>query len=124
MNMQIGRKIYFDNRTGEVLQDTGEREGDVIETTKEQDFAVYKSLNERISETVGMLQLEYGEYARDFAEGFLERIDPVTKELKFRYSDPNHLGGVTEPQKPLTEQVTELKQAIADLSMTMAAMMG
>ncbi|MNW68442.1 hypothetical protein D3C74_472140 [compost metagenome] len=62
----------------------------------------------------------------------MDRIDPVTKELYFYYPDPNG----QEPQepisrKPLSMEVDELKaadienkQAIADLTMTMAMMMG
>ena len=34
--MQIGRRIYYDKTTGNVILDTGEREGHVVPTTVEQ----------------------------------------------------------------------------------------
>lgn len=128
---KVGRKVYYDNLSGEVIVDTGQRSGDVRETTQEEDFSTYKSLNERIPETVGMLQLEYGQYAQDFAECNGYRVNLETLELEFSYPDPNN----PEPevpvyQKPLSAEIAELKQsdsenkqAIADLTMTLAAVM-
>lgn len=130
--MKIGRKIYWDKNTGDVLIDTGERYGSVRETSKKEDFSTYKSLNERIPETVGLIQLEYGQYDQDFVECNGYRVNLDTLELEFSYPDPND-PTPQEPnyQKPLSVEVVELKQsdaenkqAIADLTMTLAAMMG
>jgi hypothetical protein len=65
--MQIGRRIYYDKMTGNVIVDTGERSGCVVETTVEQDFQTYTALVERVPETVDWIQLEYGQFAQDFA---------------------------------------------------------
>lgn len=108
--MQIGRKIYYDNRTGEVLADTGQRSGSVRETTQEEDFATYLRLAERAPESVGMIQLEYDQYKQDFDEGVLERIDPDTKELFFNYAGPIDPEAPQEPRKPLSVEVEELRQ--------------
>lgn len=78
--MQIGRRIYYDKATGNVLVDTGERSGYVVETTIEQDFSAYVALAERVPETVGMLQFQYGEHAENFAR-YPYRIDPVTETI-------------------------------------------
>ncbi|AZS14248.1 hypothetical protein [Paenibacillus lutimineralis] len=130
--MEIGRKVYFDTATGEVLVDTGERSGFVRETTQEEDFAAYQALTERVQETVGCLQLEYGQYSRDFAECNGYRVNPDTLELEFSYPDPSETEP-TEPvyRKPLSVEVDELKasdienkQAIAELTMMIAAPMG
>ena len=64
--MQIGRKIYYDLSTGNVLLDKGEMQGSVIETTLEQDCASYVALSERVPSTVGLIQLAYGQYADKF----------------------------------------------------------
>lgn len=64
--MKIGRKIYYEKLTGNILQDCGEREGSVIETTLEQDFSSYVSLAERVPSTVGVIQLTYRQYADKF----------------------------------------------------------
>ncbi|WP_240479658.1 hypothetical protein [Paenibacillus wynnii] len=107
--MNIGRKIYYDNKTGNVLIDTGERSGDVIETTVDQDFEVYVSLAERVRETVEVMTLEYGEYAQDFQTGRLKGVDPVTKELLFSYPDPATPGEPTPPEPPLSDKVKTLE---------------
>jgi hypothetical protein len=108
---QIGRKIYYDKTTGNVILDTGEKMGAVIETTIDQDFETYQALKERVRDTVGVIQLEFGAYAQDFAQCNGYRVNPETLELEFSYPDPNE----TEPQepvyqKPLTEQIEELRQ--------------
>lgn len=108
---KIGRKIYFDKSTGNVILDTGEMMGAVVETTVDQDFETYQALKERVRDTVGVIQLEFGQYAQDFAECNGYRVNPETLEIEFSYPDPN----ATEPQepvyqKPLTEQVKELEK--------------
>lgn len=64
--MQIAKKIYYDLTTGNVIQEIGEREGSVVETTQEQDFSSYISLTERVPSTVGVIQLTYGQYVDKF----------------------------------------------------------
>jgi hypothetical protein len=122
---QIGRRIYYDKTTGNVILDTGERIGTVIETTIDQDFETYQVLKERVRDTVGVIQLEYGQYAADFAQCNGYRVNPETLELEFSYHDPN----ATEPQesvyqKPLTEQLKETQQAVAELTLLLATMNG
>ena len=110
--MQIGRRIYYDIATGNVIVDTGERKGNVVETTNEQDFAAYAALAERVPETVGHIELEYGQYAQDFADSDGYRVNPVTQELEFTYPDPNDPDPPEEPvyQEPLSEKVARLEQ--------------
>ncbi|ACJ33056.1 hypothetical protein [Anoxybacillus flavithermus] len=122
---QIGRKIYFDKATGNVILDTGEMVGYVQETTIDQDFETYQALKERVRDTVGVIQLEYGQYAEDFAQCNGFRVNPETLELEFSYPDPN----ATEPhepvyQKPLTEQLKETQQAVVELTLLLATMNG
>lgn len=97
--MQIGRKIYFEKATGNVILDTGERQGAVVETTTEQDFAMYRALQNYVPEQVGVAQLEYGQDAQKF--GVYEyRIDPATGKLAWgTLIDPN-----TPAQQPTIEQ--------------------
>lgn len=121
----VGRKIYYDKATGNVIVDTGEKVGAVVDTTINQDFETYQALKERVRDTVGVIQLEYGQYAADFAQCNGYRVNPETLELEFSYPDPN----ATEPQepvyqKPLTEQLKETQQAVAELSLLLATMNG
>lgn len=118
---QIGRKLYWDKLTGNVIVDVGEMEGDVRETTIEEDYQVYKALQERVPETVGCMKFQFGQYAQDFAECNGYKVNPDTQTLEFSYPDPN-IPAPQEPvyQKPLSEKVADLEQAIAELSMMMA----
>lgn len=113
--MQIGRRIYFEKATGNVLVDTGEREGFVMPTTVEQDIEVYKALSERNRETFDYIELEYGQYAQDFIECNGYRVNPETKQLEFSYPNPSN-PEQQEPvyKKPLSEQISELENATAN----------
>lgn len=109
--MNIGRRVYYDKQSGSVLLDTGERSGDVIPTTPEQDIEVYHALIERIRDTFDFIELDYGQYREDFLRATSYRVDLTTKQLIFQYNDevPS-----TEPApfvKPLSERVDDLEQA-------------
>ena len=122
---KIGRKIYYDKATGNVILDTGEKIGLVTETTIDQDFETYQALKERVRDTVGVIQLEYGQYAQDFAQCNGYRVNPETRELEFSYPDPNE-PELQEPvyRKPLSEELEETKQAIAELTLLLTTMTG
>lgn len=127
MMKHIGRKIYYDVMNGNILVIIPEGQGYIQETTMDEDFKAYKSLNERKRDTVGVIQLEYGQFSQDFRECNGCRINPDTLELEFRYPDTN-AQDEPEYQKSLSEEVNDLNkkidqqnQAIADLT-TMIAM--
>lgn len=111
----IGRKIYYELATGNVIVDTGERSGSVVATTIEQDFAAYAALAERVPETVGMIELDYGEYAQDFAECNGVRVNISGAEPALEFSYPT--GGPGEPvyRPPLSEEVAQLQAEKAAL---------
>ncbi len=110
----IGRRIYYEKSTGNVILDTGERSGHVRETTVDEDFASYVALVERVREAVDHIQLEYGQYAQDFAECNGYRIDPETEEIEFSYPDPNEQEQPPVCRKPLSVEVEEAKKAALD----------
>jgi len=120
--MKIGRKIYYCKVTGDVIVDTGERAGCVRETTTEEDFQAYKALSERNPETVGMIQLEYGQYSQDFMECNGYRVNPETQQIEFSYPDPNAPLDEQEIvyRKPLSKEIEDLKQSIAELTILLA----
>jgi len=72
--MEVGRRVYYDPLTGDVVQDCGERSGDVTQTTQEQDFEVYPNLQPYEQGTLGILELEYGTFRKNFAK-YLYHID-------------------------------------------------
>ncbi|GIQ63651.1 hypothetical protein PACILC2_22190 [Paenibacillus cisolokensis] len=118
---EIGRRIYFDTRNGNVILDTGERSGDVTETAVEEDFVTYKELSARIPETVGYIDLEYGQYSEDFARCNGYRVDPETQQILFSNPDPNEPEQPPVYRPPLTEEVTALNEQIATLLIDSAA---
>jgi hypothetical protein len=107
--MKIGRKIYYDLATGNIILDTGERQGSVVETTIEQDIATFTALSERNRETFDVIELPFGAYQQDFAQCNGYRVNVETRELEFSYPDPNEPDAPQVFQKALTEQIKELK---------------
>jgi len=119
--VEIGRRIYYDVASGEVIVNTGERSGSVVVTTVEYDISVYIALSERNRESFDYIELEYEQNAKDFEACNGYRINPSTKQLEFSYPDPNQ----PEPEKPvyrkpLSEDVDELKQSVAELTIMIA----
>lgn len=123
--MKIGARIYYEIETGNVIVNTGERQGSVVPTTVEQDIQTYKALSERNRDTFDYIELEYGQYAQDFAICNGYRVNPETREIEFSYPDPNEPES-QEPvyRKPLSEEVAETKQAIAELTILLSQMGG
>lgn len=125
--MNRGAKIYYDVSTGGIIQTIPQNSGEFfIETTREQDFAIYVALAERVPDTVGMLQLEYGQYAQDFAEcsGYRVDISGETPTLMFSYPDPAEPAPEPVYQKPLSVQVAEQQESMNDLTLAIADLIG
>lgn len=112
--MKIGRKIYYEIATGNVILDTGERQGSVVLTSLEQDIQTYKALSERNRESFDVIELPFGAYRQDFAESNGYRVNPETKELEFSYPDPNE---PEEPQPyiiPLSQEISIVKDRLSE----------
>lgn len=104
--VNIQRKIYFDISTGNVIIDTGERSGDVVDTSTEQDFAIYAELSIRVPETVGMVSVPFGSESEKFAK-YLFHIDPATLEIVWDLtSDQRHN---QEVQKTLEDKLLDME---------------
>ena len=119
--MKIGKRIYYDNQTGEVILDTGERSGNVVPTTVERDIEVFKQLSNRNRDTFDYIELEYGQYREDFLHATSYQVNPKTRELVFSYDKIDEEEEETEPiyQEPLTEKVERLEK---ESLITMAAL--
>lgn len=110
--MNIGKRIYYDTLSGNVLVDTGERSGSVIELTVEQEIQIYNILAERRRDTFDVVHLEYGQYREDFQICSGYRVDLATKQLQFTYPDPNQPDTPTPYQAPLSERVEDLTMTV------------
>lgn len=114
--MLIGRKIYYELQTGDVILITPEKQSG-INTTKEQDFAMYDALAVRNPEQVGVIQLEYGQYRRDFELCDSNvRVDLETGELRFSY--PVFESPLSVKLEQLEQENTDIKLALAELAQT------
>jgi hypothetical protein len=122
--MQIGRRIYYEKSTGNVILDTEERSGNVQETTVDDDFENYIVLAQRVRETVGYIELEYGQYAEDFAACNGYRVNPETLEIEFSYPDPNAPEPTPVYRRPLTEEVEFLQKQNAAMQEAINLLLG
>lgn len=102
------RRIYYDAATGEKIIEVPFF-GYVTSTSVEQDIANYTALSERNRETYEVLELLFTDYAQDFSECNGYRVNPETKELEFSYPDPTEPEAPPVYEKPLSEQIKELK---------------
>lgn len=122
--MDIGRRVYYDKATGNILLDTGEKSGDVVNTTIEQDFNAYNVLLTRNLSTVDVVELAYGQFAEDFRQMSGYSVDVSTGNIVFSYPDPSTPDAPPVYRKPLTEQIAEQNVRLQDLELTIASMMG
>jgi len=107
--MNIGRRLYYDAITGEIIVDTGDREGSVIPKTIEEDITTYVELSERNPNSFKVTELEFGEFGQDFKESVNHRINATTGKLEFSYPDPNTPAVEPVYEAPLTERIMELE---------------
>lgn len=81
--MEIGRRIYYNLSTGDVILDTGERCGDVIETTIDSDYAFYPELSGHSTSDTGVMQLTYGQYDTQFQTCESYKVNLTTIDIDF-----------------------------------------
>ena len=109
--MSYYRKIYYDNQTGNVIRMEAKPNADFIKTTFDQDYQSIKELNNRLYNTIGLLELNNDQYDDDFAVcGLNVKVDLVTKELTFMHPTGN--GEQTTPEKPLVDQIADLQAVL------------
>lgn len=129
----IGRKIYYELTTGDVILIIPEKHSiNAINTTKEQDFAMYDVLAARNPESVGVIQLEYGQYSAEFQSARSVKVDIETGELLFEYPkyDPPLTVQIENLQreneflkmenKELKERAKELENALLEMTTILA----
>ena len=122
--MNVGRTIFFDRASGDIIVDTQEKLGSASFRDVSYYLTRYTRLIELERDSFDFIELEYGQYAQDFAECNGYRVNPGTKELEFSYPDPNEPEQPPVFQKALSEQIKDLElktdEAIMELSMVIA----
>ncbi len=98
----IGRKLYYDNRNGDVVLHIPEKHHESAkDTTKEQDFEMYSVLQARNKDSINVIKLDYGEKRGDFQKAKSIHVNVDTDEIEFEF--PNF-------EKPHTPRIEHLEQ--------------
>lgn len=108
---KAGMKFYFDKLTGRIIASIGESNGTtVLPSTIDDDILAFKELSGRNRDTFDVIELEYGQYAKDFSECVDFRINLETKELEFSYPSLGEVQpNIPQYVMPLTEQIKVLE---------------
>lgn len=121
--MNIGKRVYFDTKTGEIILNVGERSGWVVQTTIEDDIRAFKALSERNRDTFDFLEFEYGAHReQESIGGYIVGVELETKSLIFEYSTPDEQPPVVTTENPfdsireLKEENTTIKASMAELA--------
>ena len=90
---------------------------------------MYEALSIRNPETVGVIQLEYGQYSSDFQTCSAVRVDLETGNLLFNYpifEQPLSVAvnALRTENTELRAQNQTLNQQVADLEMAIASLLG
>lgn len=125
--MEIGTKIYYCNLTGNCIYIIGDYKGSFVNTTFDEDYLIYKELNVREKDTISLIQLEYGEYAKLSNGANNVKVDLETKELIFSYEElpaipqePTEIEIMQNEIKELKEELTQIQTSIDSLTSLIA----
>lgn len=116
----IAGRVFYDKFTGEALLYYTNDNG--ISWPVSYDLERSQTLADRVPSTVGVIEIEYGQYAQDFASCIGWRVDVSGDEpvLVFSYPDPNDSVKPPVYQPPLSEVVTTLEEENALLTLELA----
>lgn len=121
--MPVGRKLYYELTTGDVILIVPEKHGqNAINTTKEQDFQMYDVLHGRNPMTIGVIQLEYGQYREEFQLASSVKVNSQTKDILFNY--PKYETSFTVRIEELQDQNIMLQSQLDALNIAMAEILG
>ena len=82
----IGKKIYYELTTGNVVLTIPERHNEnAVNTTIEQDFIMFDVLQARNPSLIGVKQMEYREFQNDFDMANSFMIDVTNDRVLFQY---------------------------------------
>lgn len=107
---QIGSKIYYLISNGNVILNTGDMIGSVVETSFDEDYNNYTDLNKYAKDSIGCLKLEYGELGKLLADhkanSFKVDVSSIPHKLIFEWIDYD-TGEPGEPPKTMEELIKE-----------------
>lgn len=108
--LKLGTKIYYLISNGNVILDTGDMMGCVVETSFDEDCNNYTDLSKYAKESIGCLKLEYGELGKLLADhkanSFKVDVSSSPHKLVFEWIDYD-TGQPGEPPKTMEELIKE-----------------
>lgn len=110
--MEIGKRIFYDTISGSIIVNTGEKSGNVIATTPQDDIRVYKELADRVESTYSWIDFTYGAHREEESlGGVIVRIDLETKKPVFKYPDPSGEAPIETVENPF-DMIRELQSKV------------
>lgn len=107
---QIGSKIYYLISNGNVILNTGDMMGCVVETSFDEDYNNYTDLSKYAKDSIGCLKLEYGELGKLLEEhkanSFKVDVSSNPHKLIFEWIDYD-TGEPAPPPKTMEELIKE-----------------
>lgn len=107
---EIGTKIYYLISNGNVILESGDMMGCVVETSFDEDYNNYTDLSKYAKDSIGCIKLEYGELGKLLADhkanSFKVDISSQPHKLIFEWIDYD-TGEPAEPPKTMEELIKE-----------------
>ena len=107
---EIGTKIYYLKSNGNIIIETGDMMGCVVETSFDEDYNNYTDLSKYAKDSIGCLKLEYGELGKLLEEhkanSFKVDVSSNPHKLVFEWIDYD-TGKPGEPPKTMEELIKE-----------------
>lgn len=107
---QIGSKIYYLVSNGNVILESGDMMGCVVETSFDEDYNNYTDLSKYAKDSIGCLKLEYGELGKLLEEhkanSFKVDVSSQPHKLVFEWIDYD-TGEPAPPPKTMEELIKE-----------------
>lgn len=107
---KIGTKIYYLKSNGNIIIESGDMMGCVVETSFNEDYNNYTDLSKYAKDSIGCLKLEYGELGKLLEEhkanSFKVDISSNPHKLVFEWIDYD-TGKPGEPPKTMEELIKE-----------------
>lgn len=108
--LKLGTKIYYLISNGNVILDTGDMMGCVVETSIDEDYDNYTYLNKYAKDSIGCIKLEYGELGKLLEEhkanSFKVDVSSSPHKLVFEWIDYD-TGEPAPPPKTMEELIKE-----------------
>lgn len=108
--LKLGTKIYYLISNGNVILDTGDMMGCVVETSFDEDYNNYTDLSKYAKDSISCIKLEYGELGKLLADhkanSFKVDVSSSPHKLVFEWIDYD-TGQPGEPPKTMEELIKE-----------------